>query len=120
MSQDGAEKAVKKIPHFNTMADYAARQALSERGVGSLRQGQAAQWGEQKIHSREQGSRMAVPEHVAYPESGKHLNAQQFEKAGQGTMFRQEYTGKERTRMSATPRGYTPHNTFEPGSQWDF
>jgi hypothetical protein len=137
LSQDGAEKAVKNIPHFHSMADFAARQALSERGVSSIRQGQAAQWGEQKIYSGEQTrNRKAVSEHIAYPESGKHLNAQQFEKAGQGQMFKpagaqvslsgqtpqsdRRSAPTERVSSTAIPRGHAEPNSWAPGSTWDF
>lgn len=34
---------------FHQMADYAARQAISARGLGSVRQAQAAQWNEERV-----------------------------------------------------------------------
>jgi hypothetical protein len=59
---------------FHTMADYAARQALAKRGLGSLRQAQAAQWGEQRIRRSETDKNLRNPldsEERAYANYGK-------------------------------------------------
>jgi hypothetical protein len=71
------EKAIKGVPHFHSMADYAARQALEKRGMGSsVRQGQAVQWGEEQIKRKKDSPKLDVPSHeMAYP----NLNRQQFE-----------------------------------------
>lgn len=41
------EKTI-EVTGFHSMADYAARQAIAKRGLGSIRQAQAAQWNEER------------------------------------------------------------------------
>lgn len=55
------EKAIEKA-NFHTIADEGTRMAMRARGVQSVREAQAAQWGEEKIQ------RGITPEDVAYPE----------------------------------------------------
>jgi hypothetical protein len=43
------EKAIAKIPYFHSAVDHAARGAMQERGLTSLRDFQATQWGEERI-----------------------------------------------------------------------
>ena len=43
------EKAIEQIPNFHSAADYAARQAMTQRGLRSTREAQAAQWGEEQL-----------------------------------------------------------------------
>lgn len=57
---------------WHAMADYSARQAMAKRGLGHVRQAQAAQWGEEQIqrHEREPVKRLKAQlpsENVAYP-----------------------------------------------------
>lgn len=64
-----------ETPHFHSMADYAARQALKARGMGeSVRQGQAVQWGEEQIRRKIETPRLDVPSHeMAYPKLGRQF-----------------------------------------------
>ena len=55
------EKAIESVPHFHAAADFAARKALLARGVGSLREGQAGQWGQEQV------DRGLVPAAEAFP-----------------------------------------------------
>lgn len=43
------EKAIASIPYFHAASDYAARTAMQQRGLSSVRRTQAAQWGEEQI-----------------------------------------------------------------------
>lgn len=43
------ELAIERTPFFHSVADYAARQAMKQRGIGHTREFQAAQWGEEQI-----------------------------------------------------------------------
>lgn len=55
---------------FHTMADHAAREAMRERGLGSVRQAQAAQWNEQRIRRSETDTNLRNPldtEERSYP-----------------------------------------------------
>lgn len=58
------EKAISTVPHFHAAADEAARRAMVPRGLGSLREAQAVQWGEEQI---QRGPRHGVAESTAYP-----------------------------------------------------
>lgn len=59
---------------FHTAADYAARQAVSERGLGtSVRWPQASQWGEEQIQRKAASPKLDTPSHEeAYPPVGRH------------------------------------------------
>lgn len=51
------EKAMgRDIPNFHAAADFAARRAMQERNIGSVREFQAAQWGEEQIIRGEQAA----------------------------------------------------------------
>lgn len=65
---------------FHSAADYAARQAIGARGLGtSVRQPQAMQWGEEQIQRKEKSPRLDVPSHAdAYPVNVRHTNPDQF------------------------------------------
>jgi hypothetical protein len=43
------EQAIASIPHFHSMADEAFRMAMGKRNMGSVRDAQALQWGEEQI-----------------------------------------------------------------------
>lgn len=43
------EKGIERVPYFHSAADEAARRATTQRGLGSLRESQAVQWGEEQI-----------------------------------------------------------------------
>lgn len=66
------EKVIEKVPNFHVAADYAARKALEARGLTSIRQAQASQWGEEQILRKEGNSRLqgSATEAQAYA----HLN----------------------------------------------
>jgi hypothetical protein len=53
------EKAISDVPFFHSAADFSARQAMVQRGVGSVRDFQAGQWGEEQIQRGEAGHRQA-------------------------------------------------------------
>jgi hypothetical protein len=55
------ERAIASIPYFHAASDHAARMALSQRNLSSLRRGQAAEWGEEQIQ------RGLVKESEVYP-----------------------------------------------------
>lgn len=59
-NKSGREEAIERVPNFHSAADFAARQALSKRGLGSIRQGQAAQWGEEQLQRTEINSKTAM------------------------------------------------------------
>lgn len=61
---------------FHSMADYAARQAIQERGLGSLRQAQAAQWNEERVQR--------FGEHRSYHDQDQRAHR---EVPGQGALF---------------------------------
>ena len=75
-------------PGFHAMADFAARQAMQERGLGRIRQAQAAQWAEERIHRHETERNPQVAGHFPsaeqeYPRKPP-VNPEQF---GQGKLF---------------------------------
>jgi hypothetical protein len=69
------ETAIERIPHFHSAMDYAARQAMVVRGLPSVRETQAAQWGEEQIQRREEATAKGwstahyPSEETAYPTS---------------------------------------------------
>jgi hypothetical protein len=52
------EIAIERTPNFHSAADYAVRQAIESRGLTSIRQAQASQWGEEQIQRKEANSRL--------------------------------------------------------------
>lgn len=77
----GTTPAVKqKASTGHSAADYAARQAISERGLGnSVRRPQASQWGEEQIQRGEASPKLDVPHHdEAYPSQKAAINPNQF------------------------------------------
>jgi hypothetical protein len=90
------EKGIETKPTagFHAMSDYAMRQAMSQRGLGRVRQAQASQWGEERIHRHEteknQQDKGKFPSQEEsygsrpYPQTKTGLNSGQF---GQGRMF---------------------------------
>lgn len=83
--KSGREEGIEKggvgasVP-FHTMADYAARQATQERGLGSsVRRPQATQWGEEQIQRKEADNTLDLPSHAtAYPPQGHLVNPNQM------------------------------------------
>lgn len=76
---------------FHAMADYAARNAMKQRGLGKVRQAQAVQWGEERIRRNETGNsrdKAQFPsEEQAY---SPKMNPQQFPEKNpnvQGRLF---------------------------------
>jgi hypothetical protein len=75
LSQSGAErrdksereKAIETIPYAHAAIDYAMRQAMQKRGLGSIRDSQATQWGEEQLQRGEAGLRSAPSSSTAYP-----------------------------------------------------
>lgn len=84
-SEGGVEKRAKserevgisRIRHFHAAADYAARQAMQARGLGSVRDTQAAQWGEEQIQRQLKGG---PTEDSAYQRTRQEI-------PGQGSLF---------------------------------
>jgi len=73
-----------EIPGYHAMADYAARQAMKERGLEHVRQFQGAQWGEEKIQRGEAGNSKQAPKpEQVYPP----VNRSQFHNPDQGSLF---------------------------------
>jgi hypothetical protein len=52
------EIAIERTPNFHSAADYAVRQAIESRGLSSIRQAQASQWGEEQIQRKEGNVRL--------------------------------------------------------------
>jgi hypothetical protein len=66
------EKAMASIPHYHSMMDHAMRSVITQRGIGSIREGQGAQWGEERIQ------RGLISEDEAYPRDvPKQIEGQQ-------------------------------------------
>ena len=61
------EKAIETIPYAHAAVDYAMRQAMQKRGLSSVRDSQATQWGEEQIQRGEAGLRGAPSPSRAYP-----------------------------------------------------
>lgn len=53
MAEKAEREEAMEVSGWHAMADYAARQAMEKRGIRRLRQGQAAQWGEEQIQRHE-------------------------------------------------------------------
>lgn len=54
------EAAIESIPNFHALADHISRRVGYQRGMGSTRQMQAAQWGEEQIQRTEQNPKLAL------------------------------------------------------------
>lgn len=87
--KSGREKAIAKIPNFHSAADVSARQAVSQRGGGSLREAQGMQWGEEQI---QRGARGGIRESEAYTSSPAYAEKLPTRSAdsGQMSMFTSE------------------------------
>jgi hypothetical protein len=70
------ERAI-EVKGFHSMADAAARQALQARGLGSVRQAQAAQWNEERVQR--------FGEHRSYDPTSDHRAHREI--PGQERMF---------------------------------
>jgi hypothetical protein len=79
------EKAIQTVPHFHAAAHEAATRAATARGLGSIREAQASQWGEEQIR---RGAKHGKSEAEAYPpETRPHARTRPFHDAAQGTLF---------------------------------
>jgi hypothetical protein len=77
------EKAIERVPYFHTVADEAARRAMVPRGVGSVREAQATQWGEEQI---QRGPKHGKGIDKAYPLADRaHDSRRQI--PGQGSLL---------------------------------
>jgi hypothetical protein len=76
------EQAIASVPNFHSAADYAARQAMIPRGLGSVRETQATQWGEEQIR---RGGRHGMLESKAYPPDRSRDHKRQV--PGQESLF---------------------------------
>lgn len=70
------EMAIERVPNFHSAADFAARQAMSQRGLTSVRQAQASQWGEEQIKRTKENPRLdlAHEEKVYRPNVGQQFD----------------------------------------------
>ena len=77
------EASIESIPYFHTAADYAARQAMQQRGLSSVRETQAGQWGEQQLLRRSQAETKGISpgnfptEAQAYPVTQREIPGQE-------------------------------------------
>lgn len=73
---------------YHAMADFVARKVLHSRGLGRIRQGQGAQWGEEQLQRGESGTSKQAPRvsdvYPPHPQTDEGLNSEQFH---QGRMF---------------------------------
>lgn len=76
--KSGRERAIEKVPNSHSVIDYANRQAMAQRGMGSVRRSQATQWGEEQIQRGEGGLRGAPTPGAAYAKAAPHINSAQF------------------------------------------
>lgn len=87
--KSGRERVIEQVPNFHSAADYAARQAHVERGIGVVRSGQAAQWGEEQLQRTESGMKGGPRQAEVYPTAGRTpVNGSQFKHTpGQQSLF---------------------------------
>jgi hypothetical protein len=64
------ERAIESVPFSHAAVDYAMRQAMAQRGLGSVRDSQATQWGEEQLQRGEAGLRGVPTVEKAYPRLG--------------------------------------------------
>lgn len=64
------EEAIERVPFAHAAIDHAMRGAMAERGLGSVRRAQAAQWGEEQIQRGEGGLRGAPRAADVYGDKG--------------------------------------------------
>lgn len=84
------EKAIERVPYFHSAADEAARRAMIPRGLGSLREAQAVQWGEEQIS---RGGKAGMNEESAYAPLRR---TQHFHDGMTGSMFEEGHGGQLR------------------------
>lgn len=77
------EVAIERTPFAHSAVDFAMRSAMAQRGLPSVRQAQAAQWGEEQLQRGEAGLRGAPRESHVY--SG-HMGSQFSQIPGQGEL----------------------------------
>jgi len=73
------ERVIESVPNFHSASDYAARQAMTYRGIGHVRSGQAAQWGEEQLQRGETGMKGGPRHAEVYPTPGKRPLGAQFD-----------------------------------------
>jgi len=98
---EATSRVAKTIPRagFHAMADYAARQAMKERGLTHIEQAQAVQWGEEQIQRGGEVGRGNFPSAAqAHPER-EASNPRQFGfSTGPGTTAHEEAPKVKRKR----------------------
>lgn len=103
--KSGRELAVERVPFSHSAVDYANRQAMQQRGMGSVRRAQATQWGEEQIQRGEAGLRGAPKASAAYARPSSTEHSPQFsDEPQQLDLFH------DRARLPRRPREatYTP------------
>ncbi len=85
--KSGREDLIASIPFFHSAADYAARQAMGQRGLSSVRETQATQWGEEQIQRSEGGARGLPSETEAYSGVRHTKRDSHIQMPGQGSLF---------------------------------
>ena len=78
------EKGIERVPYFHSAADEAARRALTKRGLGSLREGQAVQWGEEQIQRGEAVSRGASSARGTIDEAHAYASTPHYQRHDRG------------------------------------
>lgn len=75
------EQAIEQVPFFHSALDLAVRQATQTTNFGSIRDAQAAQWGEEQIQRGEKKESNVYPTGEASPDSyrGVHMSSPQFD-----------------------------------------
>jgi len=90
------EKAIERVPYFHSAADEAVRRAMIPRGLGSVREAQAVQWGEEQIKRSSDavkgGATGMSEEHVYEP----LVRKKHFEDGRQGSLFEEDRGGQLR------------------------
>ena len=85
------ERAIESVPHFHTAMDFAVRQAMVARGLPSVRETQAGQWGEEQLQRREEATTKGISPGSfptvaqAYPESSRRITKREI--PGQESLF---------------------------------
>lgn len=104
------EQAIASIPLFHAAADYAARQAMKERNLSSVRRSQATQWGEEQLQRGEAGMRGGPSVEDVYP--SKPLSPQFSTHSDE--LFH-NYGGRETTNPEVSPRDTRSATTKQLG-----
>ena len=79
------EAAIEQTPFAHSAIDFAHRSAMKERGMGHVRESQAAQWGEEQLQRGESGMAGGPKHDEVYPTNPKV--PKKPEDDNQGTLF---------------------------------